>query len=474
MPRTARALDLLAILALVLACRAALFAPLAIGVDPLSVSLADPWRPLAVAVLFLAGRHWRWPRPSILARLATVATALVHRPYRSVLPVFVMTRFSVLLIGFVAVLMFAHEQSVRNFTVSRDVLIDLPARWDAGWYFFIARDGYATERPDVEKIQSKIAFFPALPLLMRGAGEFIAPDRTPGVALQTYLEQRDIRLLWSGVAIALVSFFFALVLLYRWAEVRAGSDAAYATVAFAAAYPFALYFSAPYTESLYLLGAVGAFFAFERERFGLAAAAALLVGLTRPNGVMVGVGLGILALAPVMARAPGWRARVARGLLVAAMPAVGLLLYSGYVYSLTGNPFEWVVAQQAWGRTVGRTLSQVEWQVRTIRNEGLIAYVMLAPGDLPNMAGVVFALAMTWVVWRRLGLAYAAFMLANLLPPLAKGGLLSMGRMTSTLFPQFLALALVTTPRSRMVWLAWFALFQGFLTALFFTWRPVF
>ena len=51
-----------------------------------------------------------------------------------------------------------------------------------------------------------------------------------------------------------------------------------------ATYPFALFYGAIYTESLYLLGAVGAFYHFRRRELWAAGAWGLLVGFTRPNG----------------------------------------------------------------------------------------------------------------------------------------------------------------------------------------------
>jgi len=77
-------------------------------------------------------------------------------------------------------------------------------------------------------------------------------------------------------------------------------------------------------------------------------------------------------------------------------------------------------------------------------------------------------------VARRLGLAYAAFVLVNLVPPVLAGGALSMGRLTSTLFPLFLALAASVPPRAVPPLITAFAVGQGLAAALFFTWRPLF
>ena len=87
---------------------------------------------------------------------------------------------------------------------------------------------------------------------------------------------------------------------------------------------------------------------------------------------------------------------------------------------------------------------------------------------------MIFALLMLWPVrggwvWRM-----RAFVLVNLVPPLLAGGLLSMGRLSSTLFPMFLALAAVLPRRAVTPLITVWALAQGLVAALFFTWRPLF
>jgi hypothetical protein len=91
-----------------------------------------------------------------------------------------------------------------------------------------------------------------------------------------------------------------------------------------------------------------------------------------------------------------------------------------------------------------------------------------------NAVGVLFALALTYSVFRRIGPAWGVFVLINLVPPLFAGGVLSMGRLTSTLFPLFLALAVLVPPRAVPAWAAGFAIAQGLCAALFFTWRELF
>jgi hypothetical protein len=51
---------------------------------------------------------------------------------------------------------------------------------------------------------------------------------------------------------------------------------------------------------------------------------------------------------------------------------------------------------------------------------------------------------------------------------------MSIGRMTSVLFPVFLWLAAAIPLRHHTGWIVAFAVLQGLVAALFFTWRPVF
>jgi len=79
-----------------------------------------------------------------------------------------------------------------------------------------------------------------------------------------------------------------------------------------------------------------------------------------------------------------------------------------------------------------------------------------------------------WPVARKLGVAYAVFILINMLPPLAAGGLVSAGRVSSVLFPAFIWFASAVPRHHRAAWLVTFASMQAFIAALFYTWRPMY
>ncbi len=473
LPRWAKPLDVLAIVCLFLGVAAAL-APARVRLDLgfAVASLGSPWRALLLAVLVAGVRHWLLPRPHLGERIMRWRRGLGAPGVALSARMLLTTRLPILVVGYAATLIIGLPPSTGH--ISEDPLRDLPARWDATWYMDIARDGYRYDPRLGPDEQQPIVFFPLYPMLMRTLAAFTTPDRGATTTFDQYTEIRRVHLAWCGVVISLIAFLLALVVLYRWAELHGGAGAAASTVVLLSTYPFAVYFSAAYTESVFLLLTTAACYAFEKGRLPAAGAAGVLAGLTRPNGVMLSLVLGILALERLRGRERGRIRRTAAGLLAAAMPAVGLLLYCTYIYRLTGDPFAWVRAQAAWGRDVGATSTHYAWIWQTIADEGVLSYVRAAPAEAVQVVAVVFSLGLVWPVWRRIGPAYAVLILANVLPPLIKGGVLSLGRFTATLFPLFLALALLVPAERRVNWIIAFAMGQGLIAAVFFTWRLIY
>ena len=438
------------------------------------VSVSQAWRPLLVALVLLAFRHWRAPRPTLAETALDLLRTAGRQPHAEILRIWAVSRFGVVIAGAIAVLIIGRPPTM-EYRIADDLLADLPGRWDAGWYAAIAQEGYGYNARAGASVQQPVAFFPAYPMLLRAASVFTEPRRMADMTYDRYIELRKSRLVWAGLLISIALFLPALVALYRWTELRSPPDAALAAVVFLSAYPFAVFYSAPYTESLFLFAAVSACLAFERGRWLAAAAAGLLAGLTRPNGAMLSLTLGLIAISPLLARDRRASIRQISGrLLVAAMPGVGMLLFSAYVYSLSGDPFAWMKVQEAWGRSFSGSSAYAEWVTVTVWQHGFLAWIQRSPAEFIQTLAAFFALGMTWPVYRRFGFPYAVFMLANLLPPLFQGGVLSIGRLTSTLFPMFAVLALIIPPSRRPGWLLLFALGQGLIAALFFTWRPVY
>ena len=147
------------------------------------------------------------------------------------------------------------------------------ARWDSVWYLRIADSGYGESAP-------RAAFFPLYPLLVR--------------ALATPFGASEGALLVAAYAVSLAAFLAALVLLYRLTELELGRRLARPTLLLLAVFPAALYFGAPYSESLFLLLAVGAFYAARTGSWAWAGACAGLASATRSAGLLLLIPLAML------------------------------------------------------------------------------------------------------------------------------------------------------------------------------------
>jgi hypothetical protein len=166
----------------------------------------------------------------------------------------------------------------RGFGQLGDLLAAPAARWDASWYLVIAHYGY---RPDFGSFTaSRTAFFPLYPLGIRALS---------GLGLAPVL---------AGVLISLVAFGLALYGIHRLTTlelIRAHPSAARADVgavarlavlltAFA---PMAFFFSAVYTESLYLALSVGLFWCARNGRWAWVGVLGALAAATRSAGVLL-------------------------------------------------------------------------------------------------------------------------------------------------------------------------------------------
>jgi len=377
---------------------------------------------------------------------------------RVVLPIHFSSRFGVLLIGFLAVLLVGFPPEAANrWRIYNNEFLDLPARWDAGWYLGIATEGYSYVPDSLRQYQQNIAFFPAYPMAIR---------------YLSVLFGRQV--LWTGVIISIVSFFVALTYFLRLArDLLKDEEQAVTAVTLLAAYPFAVFFSAAYTEGLFLLTLIGAVYHFHKNELWRAAMWGFLCGLTRPNGAFLSIPLALIAVAPWV---PAWLSTLGTPgtLLAAASPGFGMLAFSAFIWRLTGNPFMWTSMNVAWGRTYKSLNSLVADRFDFIASNGLYGYASTQTIDMFYLLAVLLCLAAVWPVYRRFGIAFAALILITILPPMSAGGLLSMGRVTSILFPVFLWLGGAIPAQHRNAWIGLFALLQGFVAVMFFTWRPLF
>ena len=310
------------------------------------------------------------------------------------------------------------------------------ARWDATWYLGIADRGYDGGADS--------AFFPLYPLLVR---LLALPFGSDGA------------LLVAAYVVSLACFAGALWVLHRLVDLEIGRDVATAAVWLIALFPAAVYFGAPYSESLFLLTSVGAFYAARTGHWAQAGLLAAAASATRSAGLVLLVPLLIL-----------WfdsRPRRASGLAWLGLAPAGVAAYALYLGVEHGDALAFIDAQDAWLREFAGPFVGV-WDGAVAAWDGArqllsgsreTVYFERAGGDpfhvaainLTLFASLVFAVVALVGAFRRLPRAYGAYALAALVLPLSypvdPQPLMSLPRFIAVLFPLFVWLAVVTEER---------------------------
>jgi hypothetical protein len=348
------------------------------------------------------------------------------------------------------------------------------ARWDAAWYLRIADSGYAGS-------DARAAFFPLYPLLVRSVA---APFGATPAAL-----------LLAAYAVALAAFLAALVLLYRLVSLELGRPLARPVLLLLAVFPAAVFFGAPYSESLFLLLAVGAFYAARTDRWALAGAAAAGAAATRSAGILLLLPLAMLwwsstrSGAAARARPAARRVRDAAWLLLGPL---GLAAYALFLGLAEGDAWRFLDVQDAWSRELAVPLAgawdgfaaAVDGARQLLSGQREVVYFEEAAGDPYRIAAInlmlfgslVFAVVACAGVLRRLPKAYGAWVAASLLLPLTfpvkPQPLMSLPRFLAVLFPIFMWLALWSEERRATARVAAVsALGLGLVTAQFASWH---
>nr|WP_221379135.1 mannosyltransferase family protein [Actinoplanes polyasparticus] len=194
--------------------------------------------------------------------------------------------------------------------------------WDAGHYVRIAENGYHLG-PGFR------AFFPLYPMLIH-----VLDPLLPGGGVV------------SALVVAHAAAFGALAVLYRLADYEFGPRVAQRAAWYLAAFPMGFFLFLGYNESLFLLLMVGALYAGRRGHWWLAGTLGALSSATRLFGVLL-----IAPLAVEYLRQAGWRpGRIRPDVLGLALVPLGVAGYSLYCLVELGNPLQFSVAQDQWGR----------------------------------------------------------------------------------------------------------------------------
>ena len=306
------------------------------------------------------------------------------------------------------------------------------ARSDSDWFIGIAQHGYARNGGEV--------FYPLYPLALAGVGRAFGGHYVV-----------------AGIVVSLVCGAAAFVLLYRLALVHLDLDGARRTLLYVAVFPMSLFLQAVYSESLYLLCAVGAFVLAERRRWLPAGVVAGLALLTRISG---------LALLPALVWL-AWRSAERRRAVASVAVALPIgALFPFWLWLRLDAPRSEFTNEVGWSRHFSHagplgglwdgaraTWAAIEQLATGDRTHAFWTGshsdpLYVATHNLEDSLFFLGFAALGIVAWRRFGAAYGLYVLVSLAIPLAAPHLgyplLSMPRFCLTMFPAFLALASLT------------------------------
>jgi len=297
--------------------------------------------------------------------------------------------------------------------------LEMWTRWDAVHFTGIAEHGYLA--PEVHP--EAVAFFPLFPLLIDALGKIGFEAR---------------------LAAMLITFGSSLVAgtyLYRLAESDVGEGAGRRALLYLFLFPTAVFLVAPYSEALFLAGAIAAFYFAKQGRWLLVAVPAAVAMGARLAGAFLLLGL----LVEFLRQKDFTRERIVAAGASLAAGALPLFLYGVFLLRATGNFLEFKDAQyRGWGRMVvgPKESFLATWNTWTQDHPANWLFAW----RVEILAALVGLFFVAWALRRR-EWGYGVYMFATLAVLMTSSWYFSIPRMLLSLFPIPILLAHFTHDR---------------------------
>jgi hypothetical protein len=352
-----------------------------------------------------------------------------------------------------------------------NALVGVWQRFDTLWYTKIAMQGYAQG-------DGTTVFFPLYPLLTRLVGKVLGGNYLLG-----------------GIIVSNMACFLALVYLYKLSHLEFDSDtAATRTVVYLSVFPTAFFLLGVYTESLFLLLAVAAFYYARRGNWLAASIMGLFAALTKQ--------LGLLLLFPLLYeylaqsskfqvptskfQLPVCNFQLQGDVLLLALIPIGTLAFLLFRHFYIGEPFLVETYRVQWAANASWPWNNIMDSLTAIFNTE--RFLPLNPEDTLlrrifynsfDLACVGLFLFLSVASFRRLRLSYGLYMVSvlfvvlmqNFRPPYP---IASLPRYVLVLFPGFMVLgAMVKNKALSWAMVAFSTMLLALFTAMFATWRVV-
>ena len=299
--------------------------------------------------------------------------------------------------------------------------------FDGAYYLLIAANGYTVNA----------GFFPLFPLSIHIAS---LPFSNLSFLLTQYI-----------LAIFLVSVFFitALIIFYKLIKLDYKENIAIWSIIFLLIFPTSFFYASIYSEGLFLLLSLSAFYLTRKKRWFLTGIMGALLSATRPVGIVIFPALlyeyfkseknkSLIKLIPIF------------------ITPIGLIAYAFYNFQKWGNPFYFIQAQGNFANN--RTVDSIILFPQTV-----FRYLKILVSVNPNiyewwvaffeLSFFLFALILFYIAWKKkIRISYLIFGVLCFLIPASSGTFSGIPRYILTIFPIFIALALTKNKMFKLIY----------------------
>ena len=284
------------------------------------------------------------------------------------------------------------------------------ANFDGEHYLSIAQKGYGF---------GEQAFFPIYPLFIKFLGGWV----------------------WSGLVISHVSFFLALLGLYKLVKLDFSESFSKTAIILLLLFPTSFYFGSVYTESLFLMLSVWSFYFVRQGKWIMAGLIGSLASATRPIGILL---LPVLVAEYFSSKnkfkIDEW------SLMYLLLIPLGLFLYMYYLKFTTGDWLYFFHSLPSFGEQRSSypvLLPQVFYRYffKILPALNFSYFPVLFTTYFELLVAIAFSI-FSVIGFFKLRLSYAMYLALGYLVPTLSGSFSSLPRYVLVIFPAFILLSL--------------------------------
>lgn len=318
------------------------------------------------------------------------------------------------------------------------------ANFDGVHYLNISGNGYTIDNA---------GFFPVFPLLIRGLGALFGQG-LPFSSIQFF----------SALFIVHTSFFLSILVFYKLLRFDYNHKTTFRTIIFLLLFPTSFFFVSIYSESVFLLLTLLAFYFARKKQWVFAGLSAMVSMATR----IVGVAIFPALICELFLQKKTLRSLSISSLLFAPLGIFGYAVFNKLQW---GDYFRFLEVHGTLGNS--RSTDSIVLFPQTLFRYGKILFSVspsvyewwIAMLELVTFFAVIILIYIGWK--KRIRLSYLLFALVTFLIPVSSGTFTGLPRYAVIIFPIFITLALIKSKWIRLAYVSISLALLGLLLMLF-------